>query len=338
MLYIDDRFAKHISNLVRNFKNTRTHHYNFSCPICGDSQKKKSKARGYLYPDENRTGLIYKCHNCSCSMGFSTFLKRMFPVIYKEYALEKFKGKQYKDLSSGKIKVTVKSKYKPIKNMSCLRVLKKDHKAVLYAENRKIPEEKFSVLYYAEDFSFAVNSMFNNRYSKLKEKEERLVLPFFDLNGNLIGLQGRTFDKNNKMRYITASADDNVSLVFNADKVKMNETIYVVEGPIDSLFLPNAIAAAGSDLSRIEKVLTTAINNTVYVFDNEKRNREICRTMKGVIDMHRKICIWPDTMKEKDINDMVLNGYTQEEIVDIISNNTYSGITALLKFKQWSRT
>jgi hypothetical protein len=39
-------------------------------------------------------------------------------------------------------------------------------------------------------------------------------------------------------------------------------------------------------------------------------------------------------MQEKDINDMILNGFSSDEIKDIIDNNTYVNLRAKFEFTQ----
>ena len=50
------------------------------------------------------------------------------------------------------------------------------------------------------------------------------------------------------------------------------------------------------------------------------------------------VCIWPDTVKFKDINDMVVGEMDILEIIDIINMNTYRGLPARIKFNQWKRS
>ena len=338
MLYIDERYATRLSGLVRNYKNVKPGHYNFSCPICGDSQKKTTKARGYLYPNKNQNSLVYKCHNCGVTCSLSNLFKQCFPSIHREYTFEKFKGKRdYVD--SGKVTVKVfRNTFKPLEGLQSLRVLPEDNIAVKYANSRLIPKDKHRLLYYTDDFASTVNKQFPNRYPNLPKNDIRLVIPFFDLNGNVVGMQGRALlDTEDSLRYITVSAEDNAQLTYNINNINMNEQIYIVEGPIDSLFLPNCLAAVGSNLEGTERKLGKALNNTTFIFDNEKRNKEICAIQEKTILKMRNVCIWPSSVKHKDINDMILAGMSQKSIVDLISENTFSGATALLKFKTWRK-
>jgi hypothetical protein len=109
----------------------------------------------------------------------------------------------------------------------------------------------------------------------------------------------------------------------------------VVEGPIDSLFLPNAVAVSGAsfDTPTIRKLLT----NATIVMDNEPRNKEIVKQLDKYINVGYTVCMFPETSQEKDINDMVLSGKTPDEILQIINTNTFQGIEAKLKFANWRK-
>ena len=72
MSFIDDKFVGMISPRLDKFKKVKPGLYNFRCPLCGDSKKNKSKARGYLY--QKKSDLNYKCHNCGITASFAYFL------------------------------------------------------------------------------------------------------------------------------------------------------------------------------------------------------------------------------------------------------------------------
>ena len=78
------------------------------------------------------------------------------------------------------------------------------------------------------------------------------------------------------------------------------------------------------------------LENAVFVFDNEKRNKEIHKQIERLIRDGRSVCIWPSTIQEKDINDMYLKGI--HNVKDIIDRNTFKGLEASLKFMSWRRT
>ena len=112
------------------------------------------------------------------------------------------------------------------------------------------------------------------------------------------------------------------------DNVDLNQRYYVTEGPFDSMFLPNAIAVAGSDLKRVPHN-----DNAVYVFDNQPRNAELVKIIESLPDTYN-VCIWPNNIQQKDINEMFLVGL---EVEDIINSNTYNGLRRKLAFSKWRK-
>ena len=83
MNLVDSKYIGLVSSRLQKFKKVKTDLYNFRCPICGDSQKNKSKTRGYLY--SVKADMNYRCHNCGASMTLSNFLKEIDPNIHKQY-------------------------------------------------------------------------------------------------------------------------------------------------------------------------------------------------------------------------------------------------------------
>ena len=76
------------------------------------------------------------------------------------------------------------------------------------------------------------------------------------------------------------------------------------------------------------------IDNPVYVYDNEPRNREIVKRIQNCIERGESVIIWPNTITEKDINDMVLAGLNVQCVVE---SNVYQGLEATLKFNDWKK-
>ena len=86
---IDSKYIGLVSSRLSKFKRVKANLYNFRCPICGDSQKHKNKARGYFYQVKVNTN--FKCHNCGASLSFNNFLKQIDPTLHRQYTMEKFK-------------------------------------------------------------------------------------------------------------------------------------------------------------------------------------------------------------------------------------------------------
>ena len=205
------------------------------------------------------------------------------------------------------------------------------HPARKYLEDRKVPLE---TLLYTCDFATFVKNVFPDNDKQLY-KEERIIIPFYDKEGNLLGVQGRAIGQSN-IKYITIKGSEDTPKIFGWNGLDTSKTVYVVEGPIDSLFLTNCVATMDAALYCAPSIIGLDYNYT-FVYDNEPRNKQIVSNMKKTIEMGKKICVWPDTIQQKDINDMVLAGMHPSEIQHIIDNNTYEGLMAVMKMNQWSK-
>jgi len=337
-LHIDTVYVPQLCSRFRNYKKTRDYVWNFSCPICGDSEKKKNKARGYIYRKEDT--LLYRCHNCNAGMTFSTFLKSQDPILYNHYVLEAFGGvrdttqeQEFTAKDLGSTPPVFMEPHEALRDLARVSELPEDHFCKKYVVGRKIPEKLHSLLYYCDDFQPLAAKLNSSKAQKIPSGEQRLIIPFFDENKKLIGLQGRALD-NNKLRYVTLKVSDESPKVFGLDRFDKTKTGFIVEGPIDSLFLPNCLAAAGSSTDLFEYVDK---KNCIVVMDNEPRNKEIVSVMKKCADAGFRVCIWPTTNNHKDINDMVLSGMSQEDIVAQIMNNSFSGLNFDLNLASWKR-
>ena len=278
------------------------------------------------------------CHNCNASMSFYNFLDKVDPLLLKEYQLERYKSGEsgakdnYKKPDFAEFKTQI-PKFKKELGIPSIDSLPEAHFAKTYVRARKLPDESLKNLYYAEDFKSFVESLKIEK-DGLITGDKRLVIPFYDKDKNLIGFQGRSLGES-KLRYITVKMSDDENKVFGLDRIKLDKTVYVVEGPIDSLFIDNCVATADSNLTSITRVLDKS--KVVLIFDNEPRNKDICRIMEKAIDEHYQVVIWPEMVEEKDINDIILAGFSQEEIQEIIDNHTHVNLRAKMEFINWKK-
>jgi DNA primase len=171
----------------------------------------------------------------------------------------------------------------------------------------------------------------------LTRDEPRLIIPLLDEQGNLFGFQGRSFKKDSPVKYITIILDYDKPKVYGLDRITKQDPIYVVEGPIDSMFLPNSMASCGGDIIVELPNIDKDKSKFIIVYDNEPRNKDTVRKMDKAIDNGYKVCIWPESVILKDINDMVRSGMTQEKVVDVINDNVYTGLEAKLKMQTWKK-
>ncbi len=322
MDFIDVKYINLISSRLSKFKKVKPYLYNFRCPICGDSQKHKNKARGYLYRVKNN--INYKCHNCGVSLSFNNFLKEVECETHKQYIFEKFKeghtGKNYVTESPEdvfKALDTSKPKFEKRVKMDLPSAFDVP-RSKKYLEDRAIFSGDF---YYCEDFNKFTDS--DSKY-----EDPRIVIPLIKDNV-LIGIQGRALDRN-PIKYLTVMFDDDAPKIYGYDRVTTDRPIYILEGPFDSTFVENSVAMCGADVD----IRSFGWSDYIWVLDNEPRNREIVSRVSKAIDRGDKVVIWPSNVREKDLNDMILAGHKVQEIVE---SNVYSGLTAKLKFTTWKK-
>lgn len=338
-LYIDLKYVNMMSHRLERFARKDDYLFNFRCPICGDSSAKKTKTRGYIYRKEN--DMFYRCHNCSYGTTLGKFVEHIDPILYKEYVLEKFvKPKDPAPVKTAKRdpknQFDFVSKFdKPLSIidglMDRLDTLPMDHEVIKYVQTRQLPVDKYSRLYYIDDIRNL--SQLNPKYTEsLNIEQPRLVLPFVDTNGHLTGMAMRGI-RGEKLRYINLKIDEDSPTIYGIDAIDKDKEVYIVEGPIDSLFLDNAIACVGTAFNKIDRL---GLTYYTVIFDNQPRNKEVCSLIRKQIDMGNRVCIWPDDM-QKDINDMILSGLTKEDIQYIIDSNTFDGLEAELRFSQWRK-
>ena len=327
-MYIEVKYLNLLSPRLPLFKQKKRNLWNFRCPVCMDSQKHKNKARGFVF--ETKGDLLYKCHNCGVSMPVGKLIEQMDPDLYKEYRMEKFK-KPKKNVDMRKVKRIV-SKKPQFKNdvlhqLSHISDLNITHPAHEYLLKRQLPTDD---LYYTDKFKEWVNSVKPDTFPDTNQDEGRIIIPFRTQEGDVFGFQGRSLS-NTGLRYITVLLQEGHPKIFGLHKVNIEKTIYITEGPFDSLLLENSIAMGGADLSDNRDVLGATY---VFVFDNEPRNKQITERMSKHIDRGDNIVIWPSDIKQKDINDMVLGGLS---VQNMIQSNTYTGLSAKLKFNEWKK-
>ena len=340
-LWLDVKYAGLLSVQLEKYKLKQQNPYlsNFRCPICGDSDRSKNKARGYLYT--KASSLFYKCHNCGAGLSLPNLMKIVNHSLYDQYTMERYKeGLDLHSVNKPKHRPDFKFEAPKFKKKSMIDKLftkmdelPDDNPGVQYLELRKIPRAKFDSLYYIDDMQ-KVEQLSKKYEGKIIGNEARIGIPFYDRQNNLVALSCRAIDDNN-LRYLTVRLDEDAPLIYNLNEMDTTKAIYCVEGPIDSLFLPNCIAVGSSDLNKVESHIPKSI--TTLVFDNQPRNPEIVRIMYQAMEKDYNVVVWSDNIAEKDINEMVLSGKTPDEILTSINKSTFNGLSLRLKLNEWSK-
>ena len=328
MSYLDTKYINLASASLQKYKKVKNGLWTFRCPYCGDSKKNKNKTRGYIF--QAKGDHVFKCHNCGVTRSLSNFLKDNVPHVYDEYVMERYKeGTIGKNVPKPDLtKFITKPKFaKRTVDLERLSSLNNSHVAKEYILGRGIPENKLDRLYYCPKFKEWTNTQKQTFFDTTTD-EERIIIPLNSSDGNLVGFQGRSLSPNAKMRYITVMLDADAPKLYGLDHINKNETIYIVEGPLDSFFLENSVAMCGSDVD----IRSFGWSDYIWVYDNEPRSRQITDKISKSIDRGDKVVIWPSSVKEKDLNDMHNSGIN---VKSVIESNVYHGLEAKLQLSNW---
>ena len=344
--FIDIKYLNLLSNRLPKFKRKSEYLFNFRCPHCGDSQKSQTKARGFVYQKKN--DMFFKCHNCGVGQTLGNLIKFIDPTMHKEYIFERFKeGKVVAKKEEPEFDFTpsrlLKNKEKPFAEFTrydrALRQLRRfdelvqTHPAKQFVFDRKIPKEHWDKFFLATKFYEFCNEIQPGTFPDLKNDHPRVVIPFYDRSGKFFAFQGRAFGKE-LPKYVTIKFDETKQKIYGLDRLDLNKPVMITEGPIDSLFLDNAIALAGADA---DGGITIQHQQCTMIYDNEPRNEHIVNRMISAVDKNFNVVVWPKTNTGKDINDLIISGKSARQVQSLIHNNTHSGLTALQQSNNWKR-
>ena len=249
--------------------------------------------------------------------------------------MEKFKQnkKTQPVYSFSKPKFSKKIELK-LDNLVPISTLPDDHQAKEYLVQRGIT--RYTDLHWTDNFYDYVDGLLPDKYPSLGT-EGRIIIPFYTKESELTHLQGRSIEESvYNQRYVTVSIiGKGYPKIFGLNRINFNRKIYIVEGPFDSLFVPNSVALGGGDCDMLPTVVPN--DKSVIVMDNEPRNRDTVKRMRKYISMDYTICIWPENLNEKDINEIFLSGLNSQKILDLINKNTFKGMGANLALSKWCK-
>lgn len=263
------------------------------CPFCD------SNAFKYLAKEIE----MFLCHSCHRSTTWD------FAKSFRKTSVSSKKVSTIADYS------TLLSRAKTINN------LPSEHYARVFCEKRKLP--KTDDLFFVESLK---NFLRGTKYEDKFGDSPKIIIPLRSKHG-LFGVQARTLTNENP-KYITIMFVDCAS-IYNKENIDRDDTIFVVEGPFDSMFLKNSIAVVGSGVEKIDFA-----GDFVFCFDNEPRNKSIMKNMVTQLRKGNKVVIWPDKIKEKDINEMVLSGI---DVNSVVRQNIYEGAKGEVKLHIWKK-
>lgn len=357
-LYIQMRYVSILTGRLKLFKWERKDRVaSCRCPLCGDSTSNKKKRSGYFYIHTD--GAQYHCFRQCGTMSLKNFLKRYDETLHQELIKDIFieLGISKEEKTPPKFKTVAVSKdilkklqqlsgkKSPLEYAVRLDLLPEDHFAKQYIIHRQIPLEHLNKLWFVENYKLWVHEHVNQESfsglteKQLQEPDPRVVIPFFSKSGKAFAYQGRYLGTNSKAtRYITVKDKDtpeSIPLIFGLDRVDLEKPVFVLEGPLDSLFVPNSVACAGTGLRKLLKLKNTEF---VFCYDNQPRSPSVTKLVKKIIDDGYRIVIWNTDIKEKDVNEMVkANELSIDKISKQLYNMSYQGFEALIQYDKWKK-
>lgn len=361
MDYVDMMFMRRASVYLEKFKDTGNGVFNCRCPICGDSRKDKTKARGYLI--DKGENVIYHCHNCGSPevRSLGKLINFLSPSLYQEYRREKFGNKfktnnksvnpdDYDDpakdlfidkefLQENNLERKKRASERLLKDCIPLPLLEEDHKAWVYLNSRKLAKGDIEKLYYLDN----INKL-TSKIDKYKDttfpNHDAIMIPFVDFEGIINCIQLRIMVEKTKMRYVTLYINEDKSkAIYGLNYIDKEKTVYACEGPFNSMFLDNAIAFAGSSQSNKINFIKDYIKDYVIVYDPDyKINVQVRKIIEKTINQGHKVVLYDDKYfkTDDDINDVVIRlGWTKKELMDYIESRTFSGLNAKLELSKY---
>lgn len=338
-MYLDIEFATRIMGSLPQSEIVRKSgalSINARCPICGDSMKDKYKKRFWIYPSKKGDHMNCGCFNCGYGVPFSVFLKEYYPDDYRDYLMESFKDRNSLKPTHTEPPKEEKKFIPTLQFCERLDTLPDEHPIIKYVQNRCIPRDKWDRLWFTREWQQLVNTVNPDTYP-IAKPEPRLVIPIFDKKGKIESFQGRALRDGAKSKYITIKACEESTKIYGQDTIDPLKTVYLLEGPLDSLFVDNAGAITGGQLALSEVPYK---NMRVWVLDNEARHPDTTHRLFKLIEAGEKVVMWDKCpWPSKDINEMIkTDGATKLEIMQYLKDNTVSGLTAKLRFRSWDKS
>lgn len=316
---------------------------NGRCPICGDSKKNKSKKRFWVHEDNDWYAVT--CYNCDLRNNLESFLKEFYPEEYESIRLRCFDQIKSGEVFKTHAKTIVKKRevtteindfLKEFLEDNCIKLDEKSNielyeKLRLYAIKQMVKrniKEKFW-----KDFYFCYKGKYR----------WRVIIPFKDQNNMLYYFQGRDINPKTKdaeyvQKYLTASFKDIKfpdNRLYNFYGANKEETVYICEGLIDSMFLNNSIALCNANVTgQTADLIKETFKNRVWILDNPWIDKTGYLRSLCLLNMGETCFIPPKEFRDcKDINDIAIKLNVKSVDMDIINNNLYKGSVGKMKLK-----
>lgn len=364
MDFVDRDYLGRLAPRLERFRERGTD-YNFRCPFCGDSARSEEKARGWVRWSERDRRYSYSCYNCSCSHSIAALIARVDPSLSTAYTAARFKSKSSRDISEDRsIRAALTAKpvfarhdsvlaeaipvasealsgrtttprFRPFPG---LKPVWGSEWALEYLASRHIPVQALDEMFVADpltEVSGRIPAYEHLRFHKMKG----IVFPYYGSDGSIAYLQARTTSAD--LRYMTFEVGGGGKL-WGRHRIKRGERAFMFEGVLDAVMTPNGLASGGVDLIRAAKIVKEEYPDTpvALVYDSDwHSNEQVYWQVKRAIEEGFDVVF--ANGPGKDVNAMVMAGWTVEAVNDMLHSNIKTGLSARLAFaeakKPWGR-
>lgn len=308
-------------------------HYEFVCPNCGD-MRFPNKRKAWIYKDTWK----YICFKCPCSMPFAYYLKQTDRETYKRLIYAAFGSGVHDNPGVRKEEPKEERPYlasdSPFVEGELIPITSGHPLAqagLAECRKRKIRPEVFEKWYVClEGAQFyhrdANGNLIINPYTGRpvgNEYKNRIIMPFYHFGGKWSQFDARAIDPNNPCRYLNLKGVRREA--YNIDFIRFDQPFYILEGTIDSTFIPNSIGIGGvehmAEILFDNPKIAQHKENCVFIWDNDEAGR------KGRTASCHEGYKWFDWegIMEKDVNAEVLkgthfpldsDGYVRQDVID----------------------
>lgn len=323
--YVINKFYQHAGYPKFN-KVSNT--YYAGCPTCREGNSWGKKRRLYYIIDDN----YLFCQNCSRGWSPLNWISEVSHESVEDVLkdVENYEPNIREIIEQHEKKVAQKPKV-PTLPTDSINLM--DARQVDYYSNNKVVQDALDFIKERRLDTAAYRS--KSLWVSLKDtsNKNRLTIPFYDLNGQIVFYQTRAlYDEDNPPKYKSKLGNDKT--LFNIERIDpSHDKIYGLEGPIDSMFVKNAVGMCGLTMTdkQREQLRNYPFHEFVYVLDNQLDNDDVYDQYEKILRRGDKIYIWPREIEEKDINEFCTNKKLDEFPHRVIDENVYQGRAGLLR-------
>lgn len=320
--YIIHKFYQY-AGYPRHKKSTNT--YEGGCCICREGNSWGRKRRLYYIVSDNKVC----CHNCG---WYGTPIKWVQEVSGLSWS-EIYKETEEYDHVPGLETDTPTTYSVPDIPHDSINMFD-THQLRYYSNNQHV--KMCLDLIASRRLDTAVNRP-KALYMSLTDKihKNRLLIPFYDVNGKVSHYQSRKIVNDHTPKYLSKTNSEKT--LFNVDNLTDPDHIFIFEGPIDSFFMRDAIAVAG--IQDTDKLALTESQQTqldrymlskkIWVLDNDETGRS---KSKKLLERDECVFVWPRELKKyKDFNDICVQTGRDEISREFVLKHSYCGLKGLVR-------